>query len=206
MPFATTDPVLERARLVSLHQDGPFSVAELARRFGLSRPTVYTVYTVYTWIERYRDGGTEALTERSHAPHSQSHQTPPEVEALIVEARRKHPTWGPRKLLPYLARCHPDIKRPAASTAGAIPKRHGLTQTRRRRRPAKHPGTTPLMTTAPNQVWTADYKGPFKTRDGLYCYPLTVCDAPSHYVLSCQGLSSVEQYAAFRQVERLFHD
>ncbi len=200
MPFAATDPVLERARLVSLHQDGLYSVSELARRFGVSRPTVYT------WIERYRDGGTEALTDRSHAPHTQPHQTAPEVETLIVEARRAHPTWGPRKLLPYLARRYPDVKLPAASTAGAILKRHGLTKTRRRRRPAKHPGATPLTTTAPNQVWTADYKGQFKTRDGIYCYPLTVCDAHSRYVLACQGLLSVEQYAAFRHFERLFHD
>lgn len=200
MPFATTDPVLERARLVSLHQDGLYSVAELARRFGVSRPTVYT------WIERYHDGGTEALTDRSHAPHTQPHQTPPEVETLIVEARRAHPSWGPKKLLPYLARRHPQIKLPAASTAGAILKRHGLTQTHRQRRSVKHPGASPLTTTAPNQVWTADYKGQFKTRDGLYCYPLTVCDAHSRYVLSCQGLPSVEQYVAFRQFERLFHE
>jgi transposase len=111
MPFATTDPVLERARLVALYNDGLYSATELAARFGVSRPTVYT------WLARYRDGGACALTDRSHARHTQGLQTPPEVEALLVEARRAHPTWGPRKLLPYLARRHPDVRLPVPSTA-----------------------------------------------------------------------------------------
>ena len=132
-------------------------------RFSVSRPTVYT------WIERYRDGGTEVLLGRSHARRTQAHQTPPQVEALIVEARRAHPSWGPRKLLPYLAKRHPALALPAASTAGAILARHGLTKKRRPRRVPKHPGSAPLVTRAPNQLWTADFKGQFKPRDGVYC-------------------------------------
>ena len=190
--------MLERAELVALHAEGLYSVAELAERFGVSRPTVYT------WIERYRDGGTEALTDRSHARHVQSHQTPPEVEALIVAARKAHPSWGPRKLLPYLAKRHPDVRLPAASTAGAVLARHGLTKKRRPRRVPKRPGSAPLMTTAPNQVWTADFEGQFKTRDGVYCYPLTVCDAHTRYVLGCTAPPSVKQAGAKAQFERLF--
>ncbi len=200
MPFASTDPVLERAKLVALHRDGLYSVTELADRFGVSRPTVYT------WIARYRDGGTEALADRSHARHEQHAQTGPDVEAMIVAARRAHPTWGPRKLLPYLARRHPDVGLPAPSTAGAILARHGLTKKRRPRRVPKHPGSMPLVADVPNAVWTADYKGQFKTTDGIYCYPLTVCDAHSRFVLSCHALPSVEQVAARKQFERLFHE
>ena len=200
MPFAATDPVLERAKLVALYNEGLYSVSELAARFGVSRPTVYT------WLERYRDGGADALTDRSHARRMQSHQTPPEVERLIVEAREAHPSWGPRKLLPYLAGRHPDVALPAASTAGAILARHGLTKKRRPRRVPKHPGSAPLVTTAPNQVWTADFKGQFKTRDGVYCYPLTICDAHSRYVLGCTALPSVKQNGAKQQFERLFHE
>ncbi len=192
--------MIERARLVSLHQDGLYSVSDLTRRFGVSRPTVYK------WIERYQQGGAEALADQSRAPKTSPQQTPPEVETLLVEARHAHPSWGPRKLLPYLARRHPDVKLPAPSTVGAILERHGLTKKRRRRRPAKHPGAVPLVAEVPNAVWTADYKGQFKTQDGIYCYPLTICDAYSRYLLRCQGLTSVEQYAAFRQFERLFHE
>ena len=200
MPFQTTDPPMERARLVAAHLDGLYSVTELAARFGVSRPTVYK------WIARYRDGGAEALLDRSRARLTQHAQTDPEAERLIVEARRAHPTWGARKLLPYLARRHDGVWWPSASTAAAILERHGLTKPRRKRRPPKHPGSTPLVTTAPNEVWTADYKGQFRTGDGELCYPLTVCDAHSRYVLSCYGLPSVEQYAALRQFDRLFRE
>ena len=200
MPFATTDPLMERARLVAAHLDGLYSVAELAARFGVSRPTVYK------WAERYRTGGAEALADRSRAPHRSPQQTPPEVEDAILDCRRVHPTWGPRKLLLYLAKRHPDLALPAPSTAGALLDRHGLTKKRRPRRPPKHPGSVPLVAEAPNAVWTADYKGQFRTGDGELCYPLTVCDAHSRFVLSCHGLASVEQYAALRQFERLFRE
>ena len=200
MPFCTTDPTLERARLVAAHLDGLYSVTELADRFGVSRPTVYE------WVARYRDGGATALADRPSVARVQTGQTPPEIEALVVACRRAHPHWGPRKLLPHLARRHPGVALPAKSTAGAILDRHGLTKKRRPRRPPKHPGSTPLVAGAPNAAWTADYKGRFRTGDGGLCYPLTVCDAHSRFILSCHGLTSVEQYAALRQFERLFRE
>ena len=95
---------------------------------------------------------------------------------------------------------------PAASTAGAILKRHGLITPKRRRRKATHPGSRPLVTAAPGDVWTADYKGEFRTGDGLYCYPLTVCDAHTRYVLCCEGHLSVEQYGALGAFDRLFRE
>jgi len=200
VPWTITDPMLERAKLVALHAEGAFSVAELALRAGVSRKTAYK------WIERYRDGGLDALADRTHARREQAHRTPPEVEALLVASREAHPSWGPRKLLLYLAKRHPDIPLPAPSTVGALLDRHGLTKKRRPRRPPKHPGSTPLVTAAPNDVWTADYKGQFRMGDGVLCYPLTVCDAHSRFVLSCHGLASVEQYAALRQFDRLFRE
>ncbi len=200
MPFCTTDPLMERARLVAAHLDGQFSVTELADRFSVSRPTVYK------WIERFKYGGAEALADRSRARSTQHARTSPEAERLLVEARRAHPTWGARKLLPYLAVRHDGVEWPAVSTAAAILARHGLTKPRRKRRPPKHPGSTPLVAEAPNAVWTVDYKGQFRMRDGELCYPLTVCDAHSRFILSCHGLPSVEQYAALRQFDRLFRE
>ena len=200
MPFQTTDPPMERARLVAAHLDGLYSVTELAARFGVSRPTVYK------WIERYRDGGAEALFDRSRARLTQHAQTCPEAERLIVEARRAHPTWGARKLLPYLAKRHDGVEWPSASTAATVLERHGLTKPRRKRRPPKHPGSTPLVAEAPNAVWTVDYKGQFRVGNGELCYPLTVRDAYSRFILDCRGLPSVEQYAALRQFDRLFQE
>lgn len=205
MPFQTTDPPMERARLVAAHLDGLYSVSELADRFSVSRPTAYK------WIARYREGGAEALLDRSRARHTQHAETDPEAERLLVEARQAHPTWGARKLLPYLAKRHEGIRWPAPFTAAAILQRHGLTGKRRKRRVPKHPGSAPLgsaplVTTAPNQVWTADFKGQFKTRDSVYCYPLTVCDAHSRFVLGCTGLPSVKQNGAKAQFERLFDE
>ena len=190
----------ERARFVALHAEDLYSMTELCERFGVSRKTGYK------WLARYRDGGLDALDDRPRVRHGQHAKTPPEVETLIVDARRKHPTWGPRKLVPWIARRHPDARLPAASTVGAILKRHGLVEPKRRRRRAAHPGSRPLVADAPCDVWTADYKGQFRTGDGVYCYPLTVCDAHSRYVLCCDGHESVEQYGALSAFDRLFRE
>ncbi len=192
--------MLQRARLIALHSDGLYSVADLAARAGVSRKTAYK------WIARYADGGAEALADRSHATRGHPATTPAKVEGLVVAARQKHPSWGPRKLLLWLAGRHPDVALPAASTVGTILKRHGLVEPRRRRRVAAHPGSRPLVADAPCDVWTADYKGQFKTRDGVYCFPLTVCDAHSRYVLACEGHGSVKQSGALRVFDRLFHE
>ena len=190
----------ERARFVALHAEGLYSTADLATRFGVSRKTAYK------WLARYHDGGLDALADQRSARHSQHAKTDPAVEALVVAARQAHPTWGPRKLVPWLAKRHPGVALPAASTVGAILKRHGLVEPRRRRRVAAHPGSRPLVADTPCDVWTADYKGQFKTGDGVYCFPLTVCDAHSRYVLACEGHDSVKQTGALRVFDRLFHE
>lgn len=198
MPWIHTDPMTERAKFVLAYEEGLFSMTELCQRFGVSRPTGYK------WLGRYREEGLPALADRSRAPKRCPHQTPPEIEALLIACRKKHPRWGPKKLLAYLQRRHPDLALPAASTIGAILKRHGLTQPRRPWRSVRHPGASSLETTAPNQVWTADFKGQFKTLDGVYCYPLTLCDAHSRFVLRVEALLSVKQKGAFPVFEHLF--
>lgn len=200
MPWTVTDPMLERAKLVSLYNEELYSASELAERFGVSRKTAYK------WIKRYREGGVEALADRSHEAHSQPNRTPPEVEAAIVACRKAHPTWGPKKLVTYLARRHPMLELPACSTAGAILKRHGLIKPRRRRRKPKHPGRVPLVTSAPCDVWGADFKGQFLLGSGIYCYPLTITDAHSRFVLSCHALPSVKQEGVFPVFDWLFRE
>ncbi len=127
------------------------------------------------------------------------------VQEALLAAKKEHPRWGPKKILPYLAQRCPDLCLPAASSAGDLFARHGLT--RKKRRPKwGHPGSVPLSTTAANQVWSADFKGQFKTGDGLYCFPLTVSDAHSRFLLACDAYRSTETETALATFERLFRE
>ena len=200
MPWQQTEPVTERTRFILAYEDGLFSMHELCTRFCISRKTGYK------WLGRYRAEGLAGLNDQNKRPKHCPHQTDPKVEALLVAARKSHPRWGARKLIAYVARRNPDIALPAPSTASAILKRHGLIDSRRKRRRGRHPGTTPLETSAPNQVWGADFKGQFLMGNGIYCYPLTVTDAHSRYILSCKGLPSVKQKGTFPVFEGLFYN
>ena len=167
MPWRKTEPAMERARFIALYQEGLYSMSELCARFEVSRKTGYK------WRERYQAEGLAGLTDQSRAPHSCPHRTPAKTETALVRAREAHPHWGPKKLLPYLARTQPELPLPAQSTAGDLLKRQGLVQERKRRRKATHPGSTTLTADAPNAVWMADFKGEFPLRNGSMCYPLT---------------------------------
>ena len=174
----------ERSRFVALHQESHFSMIDLCDRFGISRKTGYK------WLARFAEAGLPGLADQSRAPRACPHRTPQGVETALVRAREAHPHWGPKKLVAYLSRKQPDLALPAASTAGDILRRHGLVQRRPRRAKPVHPGNTPLKVDAPNQVWIADFKGQFPTGDGEYCYPLTVTDAHSRFLLACHALPS----------------
>jgi putative transposase len=198
MPWAETEPMKERARFVAECERGHYSMAELCRRFGISRKTGYKL------LARWEAQGVAGLADRSRAPHRCPHRIEREVARAIVEARRKHPSWGPRKLLAWLEDRRPELAWPAASTAGDLLRRRGLVRRRRRRRTWKHPGAPELVTTGPNDVWTADFKGHFRTRDGVYCYPLTIADQHTRYLLRCQALGSVRTVEAKPVFRRLF--
>ena len=200
MPWNQTSPMDQRTRFALAHEDGLYSMTELCARFGVSRKTGYK------WLKRYRKGGLEALKDQSRAPKRCPHKTDKAVEELLLETRRKHPRWGPRKLLDYLKPRHRDLALPAASTVGALLKREGLVEGKRRRRKPRHPGAVPLVTTAPNQVWGADFKGEFRMGNSQYCYPLTITDAHSRYLLACQGLPSTKQNGVFEVFEGLFKE
>lgn len=138
-------------------------------------------------------------------PHTGPHRIAADLAALLLDARRQHPSWGPAKLVQYLAPRHATVDAwPAVSTVADLLKRHGLVSRRRRRRPVVHPGVVPIQTTAPNALWTADFKGQFRTRDGVYCYPLTIADQHTRYLLRVDGLLSVRVAGARRVFERAF--
>jgi putative transposase len=197
MPWNETTKMRERVRFIGDFEREFFSMTELCERYGISR------VTGYKWLERFQEEGLDGLKDRSRAPISCPHRTDGEVVELLADARRRHPHWGPKKLIPWLARRH-DRAWPAPSTAGEILKRLDLVKDRRRRRRIDHPGRPITQASAPNQLWTADFKGQFKTQDANYCYPLTVADSYSRYLLGCRALSSTKTLGTKAAFQRLF--
>src|SRR5688500_2331737 len=201
MPWQETRPMDQRLEFVAAHLRGLYDLTTLCRRFGVSRKTGYK------WLARYAAEGPRGLHDRSHVPHHCPHAIAPAVATLLLAARRAHPDWGPAKLVQYLAPRHPELTRwPAVSTVADLLTRHGLVMRRRRRRPVTHPGAVPIQTTAPNDLWTADFKGQFRTRDGVYCYPLTIADQHTRYLLRVHGLLSVRVAGARPVFERAFRE
>jgi transposase InsO family protein len=190
----------ERLRfVVEAERDEEFFTT-LCARYGI-RPK-----TGYKWRERFAAEGVAGLAERSRRPHGSPTATPRESVAALVELRTRWPAWGAKKLVTVLRKRHPELVLPAPSTAAAILKREGLIRVPRRRVVRAHPGRPVTEMLTPNAVWTADFKGQFKTRDGVYCYPLTIVDGASRYFLSCRALTSV-RYRETRPVfEGLFRE
>src|SRR5436853_6885609 len=188
----------ERRRLVARLLDGE-KMAALCREFDVSRKTGYKIF------HRYKDCGLEGLSDRSRRPYRQANQLPFQIEKLIVQLKRERPSWGAPKIREKLRRLHSDIHTPAISTVHAVLDRHGLVSRGRKRR-YKAQGTTLSKPRLPNDLWCADYKGEFMLADRRYCYPLTITDFASRYLLSCEALSTTKEAYAFTVFERVFKD
>jgi transposase InsO family protein len=160
------------------------SMSELCELYGISRKTGYKI------VERYLTHGPAGLEEHSRRPAHSPNQTPEHIVQAILALRQRHPSWGAKKLLPLLEKRHPRWNLPGRSTVCDILSREGLVRKPRNRRHIGHPGKPSSSILAPNDVWSADFKGHFKTGDGIYCYPLTIADGFSRFLLSCQGLHS----------------
>lgn len=200
MPWKEASPVNQRTQFIAEYLRETLSLSELCRMYEVSRKTGYT------WIDRYLRQGPVGLEERSRRPARSPNQTSEEIVAALLEARRHHPSWGGKKLLALLHKRHPGWALPGRSTACDILSRHGLVPRRRQRRRIGHPGKPTTKILAPNDVWTADFKGQFRTGDGYYCYPLTVADGFSRYLLGCQALPSTAVAEAKPVFTRLFHE
>jgi putative transposase len=201
MPWSETCPMEERVRFVLAALEGWTSVSELCEKHGVSRRVGYK------WLSRYEAGGLAALEDRKRAPRRQARETSPEVVARIVELRQQRPSWGPRKLRARLVHLHPEIVWPAPSTMGEILRREGLIPKRaRRRRPPGAWSSARTVADAPNRVWTADFKGEFRLGSAQLCYPLTVVDAHSRYLLGCHGLPGTKARGAKAAFERIFRE
>ena len=200
MPWKETSPVDQRTQFIADYLRESLSLSELCGMYAVSRKTGYK------WIDRYLRQGPAGLEERSRRPGRSPNQTSEEIVAALLEARRHHPSWGGKKLLALLHKRHPEWTLPGRSTACDILSRHGLVPRRRWRRRIGHPGKPTTQILAPNDVWSADFKGQFRTGDGRYCYPLTVADGFSRYLLGCQALPSTAVAAAKPVFTRLFQE
>ena len=201
MPWQARSPMDERVQFITDYQRQLFTMTTLCERYGISRKTGYKL------VARYDAEGAAGLDERSSRPGHSPQATAPRVVDALVALRTKYPTWGGKKLVVVLKENHPTWTLPAISTANEVLKRHGLVAPRRRRRPVGHPGYHRTVASAPNEVWTTDFKGQFRTRDAQLCYPLTLCDAFSRYLLTCRGMlapTTVGAFAAFRRAFREF--
>lgn len=200
MPWLETNRMDERMRFVVAYKQGLYSVSELCARHGISRQAGYNL------LKRYESEGVEGLKERSHAPKHCPHKISPEVAEALIQLRRQRPQWGPKTLLGRLAIDRPDLQLPAASTVGDLLTREGLVKPRRRRvRPAVSTGGA-IRTSQPNEIWSADYKGQFRTLDGKYCYPLTIQDSHTRFVLTIDALRSTGTKEAQPSFERTFRE
>lgn len=201
MPWKERSPAMERIGFIRDAGSQLYRMSELAEQYGISRKTAYK------WLGRWLEEGEEGLLEeRSHEAHEVANRTSPEMEALIVELRRRHPTWGPKKLLAVLGERGEIERLPSRSTVAEILKRRGVSERRPRRRREGHPGRPDLIPSAVNDVWGADFKGQFRTRDGRYCYPFTVTDLYSRYLLCCDGYLSTDHESVKGSLERIFRE
>ncbi len=200
MPWEAHGVMEERCRFVEECNSGDWNMAELCRFYGVTRATGYR------WLSRFQRGGLGALRDRSRAPHQHPNAVSPEMEDLVIGVREEHPTWGAPKIRARLERDQAAKSIPAESTIGAILKRHGLTVARKRRRTSRRASEPLAHAGAPNAVWSADYKGWFRTGDGTRIDPLTISDGYSRYLLRCQVLKAADYLhtkpvfeAAFRE-------
>lgn len=198
MPWRECNRMDERLRFIGRLLEGE-KMAPLCREFGISRVTGYKLY------KRYQSCGLDALTDRSRRPYRHANRLPYQVERTILGIKKAHPSWGAPKIRDKLIRQFRTIKPPAVSTVHAVLDRNGLVRRRKRRR-HKAQGTELVAAHAPNGLWCADYKGEFKLGNRQYCYPLTLSDYRSRYLLACEGLSSTKAELAFPVFEQAFRD
>lgn len=197
MPWKESSIVDQRLRFVARLLEGE-SMTDVCREFGVSRKTGYKIF------QRYKESGQEALNDRCRRPIRYANQLPTQIESLILAYKQEKPHWGARKIRELLVRrLDQDIRVPAISTIHAVMHRHGLVKGIKRSG-YKATGTPLSEGLAPNALWCTDFKGEFRLGNSRYCYPLTVTDHASRFLLLCEALESVKEETAITAFEQLF--
>lgn len=199
MPWKRVSVMDERLRFVARILEGE-PMTDLCREFGISRKTGYKIYN------RYKEEGPVALCDRSRRPVRYANQLPEQVERLLISTKKSKPHWGARKIRELLVRrLDGDYRIPSISTVHAVMDRHGLVTHAKRRR-AKATGTPLSPGLTPNELWCTDFKGEFKLGNHHYCYPLTVTDHASRFLLECEALESTREMPVIECFEHLFRE
>lgn len=190
-------PMDQRISFISDFHRHVLSFATLCNCYGISRKTGYK------WVNRYKEYGIDGLKERSRRPHQSPHRIPNYIREELIRMRKQY-GWGVRKLFSMIAKNGKGWKLPAYSTGHDILRLENLLTKRRRRHHVSIMQQPFPPVIKPNQVWSVDYKGQFKTRDGTYCYPLTVVDAYSRFLLACQVVAGTTYKDARKVFAKLF--
>jgi transposase InsO family protein len=198
MPWHGVLPVELRLEFARAYASGLYAMTDLCEQYDISRKTGYK------WVARYEADGRAGLADQSRRPHQSPRATAPDIVARLCEARRRHPTWSARKLIAVLRHHDPAADWPARSTGCGLLKAHGLVRAQRRRDRSRAAAVPLPPITRPNEVWTTDFKGEFRTGDGVYCYPLTLRDGFSRYVLRCDALVTKRGEVVRERFERAF--
>ena len=195
LPWKQTDPLCEQRDFIDAWLgELETSFVELCRRFGI------TPKSGYKRVERFKRLGRNGVGDLTRAPHTHPNATPQPIAEMLIAAKHNHMTYGPRKLLALLHRSHPELDLPAPSTAGRILKEHGLVRSRKRRQRSA-PWSAPFSNAQePNDTWCADFKGWFRTGDGVRVDPLTITDSATRYLIACKGLKRPR----FKEVRPIF--
>ena len=197
MPWKETSVMDERMKFISRLLSGD-KMAGLCREFGISRVTGHKIWN------RYKQDGARGLYDRSKAPHKHPNKLPPEIEQLIVRLKKEKPKWGAPKIRELVKNRYSTIDLPAVSTVHCVLDRHGLVRKRRRRNKYKARATYLSIPEEANDLWCVDFKGQFRVKSGTYCYPLTISDFVSRYIIGCEALSNTEINPCFAVFEEAF--
>lgn len=199
MPWKECSVVDEKVKFVARLIEGE-KMAPLCREFNIARKTGYQIW------ERYKRFGQEAFVEQKRTPYRYANKLPVQLEMLILDLKKEFPDWGAPKIREKILRRHPEVKAPAISTIHAVLDRHGLVKSALRRKRYKAEGTALTDVKEPNDLWCADYKGEFMLGDKRYCYPLTITDYASRFLLCAEALSSTREDFAFETFTRVFKE
>lgn len=197
MPWKEQSKMDERLRFVARRLEGE-SMTDLCREFGISRKTGYKI------INRYKEEGLIALEDRSRRPVRYANQLPVPIERAIIDAKKDKPHWGARKIRELLVRrLAGDVRIPARSTIHAVLDRYGLVKRAGKRR-QRALGTSLSSGSVPNALWCVDFKGEFRLGNQAYCYPLTVTDHASRFILACEALEGTKEVPVIEAFHTLF--
>jgi len=200
MPWTVINQMDLKIQLVNDWNNGCSCITDLSQKYGVSRPTIYK------WLKRHERFGIEGLKEQSRAPKNRPYRTSPKILDLVIEEKLKNRKRGPRKVRAQLKRKHPELDFPAVSTIAYWLKKEGLVE-RRKKRSHVPPYTQPFgECNAPNDVWSIDYKGQFHMKNGHVCYPLTLSDNFSRFLLGCQALQGPRYAPTRRCIESIFRE